>query len=111
MFIILFLQFEKLLRKWLGVEKRNIAETSGKNVERRGRGIILLIFLFTLPIVITEEGEGLKWYWIFYLMVSLGFQSFVEWKYLKDSKEYVITLIFLLLCIIIMYNINYFFNY
>lgn len=84
--ILLILSFflEKLLRKWLGVEKIKISETFAKNVDRWGRGIILVIFLCTLPFVITKDTNVLKWYWIFYLILLLGFQSFVQWKYLQN---------------------------
>ncbi|MGE1166293.1 hypothetical protein ACQJ0Y_24265 [Peribacillus simplex] len=32
----------------------------------------------------------------------------MEWKYLKTLKQYVITLTYLLLALVIMYNANYF---
>ncbi|MEH7545463.1 MULTISPECIES: DUF4181 domain-containing protein [Bacillaceae] len=38
----------------------------------------------------------------------MSFQSILEWKYLKNSKQFVTTLIFLILSVIIMYNIGYF---
>ena len=109
--IISIFIFEKAINKLLGVEKKKISETSGRNIDRRGRGIILVVFLCTLPFVITEDTSFMKWYWILYFIVLLGFQSILEWKYLKNSKQHVTTLIFLLFIVIIMYNIEYFFNY
>jgi hypothetical protein len=106
--IILLFLLEKIINKLLGVEKKKISETSGKNVDRWGRGIILVIFLCTLPFVITKDINVMMWYWILYLILLLGFQSILEWKYLKNSKQYVTTLIFLMLSVIIMYNIEYF---
>jgi hypothetical protein len=108
--IIFSLFIDKFLRKWLGVEKKKISETSGKNIDRWGRGIILFIFLCTLPFAV-EDRNVIKWYWICFLIVSMGFQLFMEWKYLKNSKEYVITVItltYLLLALGIMYNVDYF---
>ncbi|MFD6442726.1 DUF4181 domain-containing protein [Peribacillus sp. NPDC060186] len=43
-----------------------------------------------------------------FLIVSNGFQLFMEWKYLKTSKEYVITLTYLLLALVFFYNVDYF---
>ncbi|KAB7709095.1 DUF4181 domain-containing protein [Bacillus aerolatus] len=106
--IILSFLVERLLRKWLRVEKKKVSETSGKNVNRWVRGIIVVIFLCGLPFVIEEDKHVMKWYWISYLILSLGFQSFVQWKYLKNSKEYVITLIFLMLGLMLIYNMSYF---
>lgn len=99
---------EKIINKLLGVEKQKISETSGKKVDRWGRGIILVIFLCTLPFVISNDINIMKWYWILYFVLLLGLQSILEWKFLKNSKQYVTTLIFLMLSIIIFYNIEYF---
>ena len=40
---------EKILNRLLGVEKKKVSETSGKRVDRWGRGIILILFLCTIP--------------------------------------------------------------
>jgi len=104
---IFFFLLEKIINKLLGVEKKKISETSGKKVDQWGRGIIL-VFLCTLPFYTfyaMEDTTFIKWYWILYLIVLLGFQSILEWKYLKNSKQYVATLIFLILGVIFMYNI------
>ncbi|NYF23398.1 DUF4181 domain-containing protein [Sporosarcina sp. JAI121] len=108
--IVLVISFllDKILNKLLGIEKRKISETSGRKIDRWGRGIILVIFLCTLPFVVTQDTNVMKWYWILYIIVLLGFQSILEWKYLKDSKQHVTTLIYLLLSVIIMYNIDCF---
>ncbi|QNU07187.1 DUF4181 domain-containing protein [Peribacillus butanolivorans] len=102
--IILGFLLEKIINKLLGVENKKISATSGKKVDRWGRGIILVIFLCTLPFVITKDTNVMKWYWILHLILLLGFQSILEWKYLKNSKQYVTTLIFLMLSVVIMYN-------
>lgn len=109
-FIILVFGLEKILNKLLGVEKKKISETAGKNVDRWGRGIILVIFLFTLLFVILKDTYVAMWYWIFYLLVLLGFQAFLEWKYLKNSKQFVTTLTMLLLGVTFIYNIKFIFK-
>ena len=106
-FAILVFLLDKILNKYLGIEKKKISETPGRKIDRWGRGIILVIFLCTLPFVITQDTNVIKWYWIVNLILVLGFQSILEWRYLKDSKQYVTTLIFLMLSVIIMYNIAY----
>nr|WP_255731589.1 DUF4181 domain-containing protein [Solibacillus sp. MA9] len=104
--IFLFL-LEKILNKLLGVEKKKISESSGKKVDKWGRVIILVIFLCTFPFFVVQETNVMIWYWMIYLTALLGFQSILEWKYLKNSKQYVTTLIFLILGVIFLYNIKY----
>ena len=58
------LRLEKILNRLLGVEKKKISETPGKNVDRWGRGIILIFFLSTLPFFIMGYVPLIKWYWI-----------------------------------------------
>ncbi len=107
--VLLLLGFflEKGINKLIGVEKKKISETSAKSINRWGRGIILVISLSTLPFVMTMDINIIKWYWIAYFVILFGFQSFLEWKYLKESKQYITTLIFLIAGVIFMYNIEY----
>lgn len=106
--IILVFFLEKIINKLLHVEKKKISETPGKKLDRWGRGIILFIFLFTLPFIIFGDSTNfIKWYWIIYLTVLMGFQAFLEWKYLKNSKQYVNTIFFMILTGIIIFNIEY----
>ena len=106
---ILVVLLEKGINKLLGVEKRKVSETSGKKVDQWGRVIILILFLCTLPIFIMKETSFsfMKWYWILYLIGLLGFQSILEWKYLRNSKQYVTTFILLIISVFILYNIEY----
>lgn len=99
---------EKLLNKLLGVEKRKISETPGKKVDQWGKGIIAVIFLCCFLFVVQNKMTlNLKWYWIVYFTINFGFQSFLEWKYLKNSNQYIVTLIFLMLVVILFFNIEY----
>lgn len=106
--IILGLLLEKTINKLFGVEKKKISETPGKKIDRWGRGIILAIFLCGLPFVIEAEVYVIKWFWISYFIILMGFQLILEWKYLRTSNQYVATLIFLLVGLVIIYNIEYF---
>ena len=108
--ILMVLLMEKVIFKLFGVEKKRISETSGKNIDRWGRSIIFLIVLCTLPFVVVKDINVMKWYLILYFTLSLGFQSVMEWTYLKNSKQYVTTLIYLMLSVIIVFNIEYFMN-
>lgn len=107
--LILVFLLEKIINKLLGIKhKEKISETAGKNVDRWGRGIILVIFLCSLPFFIEQEASVMKWYYILFFISLWGFQSILEWKYLKNSKQYVSTLIFLVLVVVFFYNIENF---
>ncbi|WP_458414875.1 DUF4181 domain-containing protein [Schinkia sp. CFF1] len=103
--IVLLILIEKLTNKILGEQKKKISETPGKNIDRWGRGIILVIFLSTQWFVITNDSENiLKLYWMTYLALLFGFQAIMEFIYIKDSKQYISTTILLILGLFIMYN-------
>lgn len=107
--LVLFL-VNKVIERSLGIERGKISETSGRNIDRWGRGIIVVIFLSILWFVIDKDIDVMKWYLIIYFVVSFGFQSILEWKFLRVTKQYVTTLVFLLLSVIIFYNIEYLFQ-
>ena len=90
--IILFLvafSVEKIIDKFWGVKRKSISETPGKRIDRWGRTIIVLIYL---SFIITTKGSN-EWQLVLFLTALLGFQTILEWKYLKDSKQYISTLI------------------
>lgn len=105
--LVIFL-VETTITKIFGIEMKSISETSGKYIERWGKGIITVIFLSILPFVISKDINTMKWFWILLNVVSIGFQSILEWKFLRDSKQYISSLTYLIITVIIFYNIEYF---
>lgn len=89
--------------KLLGVEKKRISETPGRKVDAWGRGIILVIFLSIMIFSNTQSIDLLemKWFWVGFFIVLFGFQVFMEWKYLKNSKQYLASLIILILDVVL----------
>ncbi|WP_285767292.1 DUF4181 domain-containing protein [Peribacillus sp. SI8-4] len=109
MFVILIsvmFFIDKVLRKWLGVKKKKISETPGKNIDRWGRGSILVLYLCILPFVI-EDSQHMKMFICCYFIVLMGFQLAMERLYLKN-KEYMLTLANLLFILMFFYYIDYF---
>lgn len=85
--------FEKLVRKWLNIEKVELSETPAKSIDRWGRGIILVFALCTIPFSAgAEEMERMLWFFVVYLLVLNLFQAYLQWKYIKGTKEYWVTL-------------------
>lgn len=72
LFILLFF-VEKGANKILGVEKKKISKTPGKNVGRWDRGIIFVSFLITFWFVITINSAIItKLYWLTHLALLIG---------------------------------------
>lgn len=89
--IVLALEFG--LKKWLRIEKVNLAETEGKNINHWGKGIILAAALCLLPFVIGGDRWQMLWFWVSYLSVLSLFEAFLQWKYARETKAYVLTLV------------------
>ncbi|MBD3107528.1 DUF4181 domain-containing protein [Bacillus sp. AGMB 02131] len=107
-FAILVLLIERAATKLLRVEKRKISETPAKRIDQWGRAIIVIIFLGTYWFVLDKDINVQKGFWIFYFTVLFGFQAFMEWKYLKNSKQYVVSLILLMLLVTFVYVLVFF---
>lgn len=105
-FIILVFLLEKIMNKLLGIDKaKKISETPGKRVDRYGRVIIFVISIGLIPFYITQEASVMKWYLMLLLTLSFGFQSILEWKYLKGSKQYASTVMLLILGLLFIYHL------
>ncbi|MDV2884498.1 DUF4181 domain-containing protein [Alkalihalophilus pseudofirmus] len=93
--IVAFIIFlvERVLRKKLGVKHRYVSETSGKKIYNWVKLGMLIVFIIGLiPVVSLDEfGELFLWYIFSNLILSNAFDTFMEWKYLKRSKQYVIS--------------------
>ena len=57
---------------------------------------IVVIGFGSIPFIIRDildENVFMKWFLLGSFIFATGFYSFVEWKFLKDSKEYIVSLI------------------
>ena len=106
LFLVVFL-VEKALNKFLGVKKQRISRTPGKKIDRWGKTIIVIPFLVAIPfVVLSESSTIMKGFWILYMILLIGFQAFLEWKYLKNSKQYITTVVILVLAVLFIYNLE-----
>ena len=106
---ILFFLLEKIVNRLLGVKRQKISETPGKKIDRWGRGITAVIFFcIAIPYFIINSNISWKWYFILLLIFTIGFQAILEWKYIKNSRQYASTLIILIVSLIFLFNIEFF---
>ncbi len=108
--VIILLILEKIIDRLLHLEKKKISETSGRKIDLWGRRIILIIFLCLLPFIIEANPHKIKLFFISYLILLLGFQALLEWKYLRPTKQYIKTMIILMLGVVTLYNLERIFN-
>lgn len=96
--VFVAINIENQVEKSLDVKRREISETPGKIVQRWGRTIIVGFFIFSyFSTTIQESDVLLKWSWLVLIVTLKGFQVILEWKYLKESKQYIPSLISLIL--------------
>lgn len=107
--LLLFFVLEKVINKFLGVEKKKISDTPGKKIDQWGRGITLFIFLFALWFVVDSDSFLVKkLFWMSYLILLGGFQAVLEYIYLKNTKQYITTVIMVIVTLIFIFNMELF---
>ncbi|PSL36242.1 uncharacterized protein DUF4181 [Planomicrobium soli] len=85
---------EKLIRKRMNIKKVELRDTPAKSIDFWGRGVILVLALCTIPFSAgAEDMERLLWFFVVYLLAINLFQAYLQWKYVKETKEYVVTLV------------------
>ena len=106
LFLVFFLS-DRILRKIANVEKQKgfIYKRVNKS-QKIGEGIILALFFISL-IIQAYSSINFEPYipMILYLVVLNLYRALMEWKYQKESKEYIITLSNSVLFVIFMYFI------
>jgi hypothetical protein len=106
--IIVWVLFEFLLQKtFRGKEK--VTDTSGERTYRLGRIIIGIIFL-VIFLFVFQTPNLLKWALILFIITLLGFKAIMELKFLTKSKDYIATIISLIIGVVVLYNLDYLLN-
>ncbi|WP_188456902.1 DUF4181 domain-containing protein [Virgibacillus oceani] len=110
LFIVFALNFLNIkLSKWLFKENRNkLSDTDGKKIYIFGM-TILLVVSFGFMITFIDSEKAFIWTVTCILLVFSIFQSFMEWRYIKESKQFIIPVILIavgMLCIYGVFFIN-----
>ncbi|WP_068614698.1 DUF4181 domain-containing protein [Paenibacillus tuaregi] len=97
------------LRRWIvGTNEKEELPRIGRKVETWGLIILALIGITTCIVLLVEDtlkGNTLKWFFILFITITAGFRTFVDWKYLRDSKEYMVSLIVLILGVTLVFSL------
>ncbi len=104
--LVIFFIVDKGVRKWLNIEK---SEGTSRYVNRfHILGTIALLALFFMVLSENNGGShqdmfasGQAYTVIALLIISQLFDGYMHWRYHKNPREYVITLIFLAIMIVV----------
>lgn len=107
--ILIILAFSNLfLRIWIVSPDKEKLPEEGYELNIKVKLILALVGLITGVVIIIADGtEGvvMKWFWIVVIIVAIGFQSFIDWKFLKHTKQHIVSLILLVLGVVLVYFI------
>lgn len=106
---IIFFFLDRLLRKWLKVEKSGFFEVLFVNRIHKWGSIIIAVIaiIFILVNASSSYPINLIYFIVPIFIVQQGFHAFMQWKYPNRPREYVITLIFIgiyIVCIWVIIN-------
>ncbi|WP_322745738.1 DUF6773 family protein [Paenibacillus donghaensis] len=97
--IIIAISYSILRHYMLGHDREGLWGT-GKKIEIWGKVLLLLAALPIAFSIIYHEGresQTIKWFWFFLITAVFGFQAVIEWKFLKGYKNYIVSLIMILI--------------
>ncbi|MDR0269428.1 DUF4181 domain-containing protein [Paenibacillus sp.] len=71
----------------------------GRKIEIWGNMLLLAAALTALIVIMirgTDSGN-IKWLLLFAVIISFSFEALIQWRFLKGSKEYIVSLLLLLI--------------
>lgn len=103
--LILLEIIDKKLSYWIFKEKRaKLSETDGEKTDKWVRIILSLIgitgYFFIAKLSGSVESIAVMSFWLFIIILINSFQSYLEWKYIKQTKQFVIPLILMVIGIV-----------
>lgn len=106
-FLVLILSISYyFLRIWIVGPDREKLSDDGNELNIKVKLILALIALITGIIIMLADGaQGnvMKWFWIVLIIIALGFQSFIDWRFLKHTKHHFVSLILLVEGVVLVY--------
>ncbi|QHT46218.1 DUF4181 domain-containing protein [Bacillus sp. SB49] len=83
---------DKYLHRWLGVNKVDLSTTKAWRVERWGSRLFFILFLLLLWSIDRTVENGF-WLFISGIVAFNSFHALLEWMYIKNSRQFVVTLL------------------
>ena len=92
--VLLLYALDKLVDKFLGVERKDLSDTFGKGVDRWGRMLLYITFFSFLPFASRQNtNTAANLLMLYYICGTSVLQIILEWRYFKGSRQYISTII------------------
>ncbi|NMH74243.1 DUF4181 domain-containing protein [Bacillus sp. RO2] len=95
-----------VLRKLLGIKRAKLTDPKGKKIDLFGRIICAILIFILYPAVIETGVLQLKHLFVIFFTVLFCLQAIIQFIYIKESKEYIITLLINVVFVAFLLNID-----
>jgi hypothetical protein len=103
---IALLLVDVVVRKALNIKRVKLTDPKAKKIDMFGRILCVILIFVTFPPLLDNEVISLKYLFIIFFVALLSFQAILQYIYIKESKEYIITLL-MSVVFIVMFNIDF----
>ncbi|MFE4354361.1 DUF4181 domain-containing protein [Peribacillus butanolivorans] len=104
--LIISTVFERWLKKKLKIKKSKWSLYKGVNKFQRWTEMAMII-AFLISVWFVDNPTS----WLIgYFLISLSFRAFMEWKYKREEKEYILTLCSIFIYLFVLVPSFYFIN-
>ncbi|MBQ4898829.1 DUF4181 domain-containing protein [Paenibacillus sp. Marseille-P2973] len=103
---ILLAFFHLILRICIVDKEQKELPEEGKELSIWSKLIFALIGIVAFIIILIADGSdgmAMKWFWMILVVVALGLQAFIDWKYIRASRQHIVSVIVLVLGVIMFY--------
>lgn len=108
--VILFFGSEMLIRKLFNIKRVKLADAGARKTSRWGRTLLLIVFLCMIPFAASgDNARNVVYLLFFYNSAMMLLEGYLQWKYIKESKEHIVTFSTFLISIPIWIVILYFY--
>ncbi|MGD6994074.1 DUF4181 domain-containing protein [Sutcliffiella horikoshii] len=94
------------VRKLLGIKRAKLTDPKGKKIDVLGRIICVILVFITYPAVIKTDVLQIEHLFVIFFTILFCFQAIIQYIYIKESKEFIITLLMNVVFVAFLFNID-----
>ena len=95
-----------VVRKLLGIKRAKLTDPKGKKIDMLGRIICAILIFIMYPAVIETGVLQLKHLFVIFFTLLFWLQAIIQYIYINESKEYIITLLINVVFVAFLFNID-----
>lgn len=98
-FIIIVIQW--ILRvRIVPKDADKMSDTDGVKLYYAGGIIIPAIAITAILTIDITDNDSMKWLWLIIIVIGFGYNSFLYWKYIRESNEHIASLVTLIVGVV-----------